>query len=256
MEKEQVAAVQKRFNDLGFPRDNEDFKNKVEDAVNMALQTGKPQKVEHERKRSNFEITVAPGKDQSKIYVNEIIVKNSDGSNSLRFPTGGVQPTLKAMENAANGKWILLEEYQPKDKSKEPNDVWFRQKDGKKDFVSAKDFTVFKAGHEVLGYKLTADDIKEMQKGNNVLTNDCLRYEKGSNTPVGKNDKTVALFVDPGNNRIGYNQLQERLDLKKNFQQTPTNGVNMDKAVDKAKKNSQEEAVAATTTTKRGGGRK
>jgi hypothetical protein len=243
MEKEQVVAVQKRFNDLGFPRDNDDFKMKVEAAVNKVLETGQPQKIEHERKRSNFEITIGPGKDTSKIYVNEIIVKNTNGDVSLRFPMGNVQPTLKAMENAANAKWILLEGYQPKDKTKTPNDVWFRQKDGKKEFVSAKDFSICKEGHEVLGYKLTSDDVKEMHKGNNVLTNDCLRYEKGSKVPVGKNDKTVALFTDPPGNRIGYNQLQEKLDLKKNSRQNQTNGVDVNKAVDKATKASQAETV-------------
>lgn len=243
---EQTKAVSDRLDKLGFPRDeNSTFKKDVNAAVNAALLSGEAQAVTLTRERSSFIINVAPGKsDPDKVYINTIYVTGANGQE-VRFPMGTAQPTLKAMENVSNGAWILLKGYQPKDLEKPKNDVWIQIKGGEKTFISSEKYSVLKEGAEVLGYKLSADDVKNLERGNNALTNECMKYEKGSNVPVGKNENTVALYADPVGNRIGYKDLGKQLDLKKNFSEA------VNPAIDKAK--AAEQAVQTTKAeTKRG----
>lgn len=239
MQTEQYDAIQERMDKLGFPRTDE-FRQMVKEAVARVQASSQAETMAYARDKSDFRITIAQGtKDPSKIYVNSIEV---NGKEKLRFPMGNSMLTMKAMENAANNKWVLLKNYQPKDPSKPANDVWLQVKDGEKKFISTKEFNLVKEGQEILGYKLTADDVKAMEKGNNVLTNDCKKFEKGSNVPVGDTDKTVALYADPAGNRIGYKQLDEKLELKKEFNNKPAEGISVADAVAKAKaQNSQEE---------------
>jgi hypothetical protein len=234
MQTEQYTAIQERMDKLGFPRTDE-FRQMVKEAVARVQASSQAETMAYGRDKSDFRITIAQAtKDPSKIYVNSIEV---NGKEKLRFPIKNSMVTMKAMENAANNKWVLL-----KDPKNPDNNSWLQVKDGEKKFISTKEFNLVKEGQEILGYKLTADDVKAMEKGNNVLTNDCKKFEKGSNVPVGDTDKTVALYADPAGNRIGYKQLDEKLELKKEFNNKPAEGISVAEAVAKAKaQNSQEE---------------